>query len=85
MTGHAKPAARLVPARAATSQPGDRLELPSSVAVLVRPGALDADITAHPSLEAGPPRLGRDVATARTDHRRTPVRGGFGASRLTHE
>jgi hypothetical protein len=72
-------------ARAATSQPRDRLGLPASVVALVRPGGLDADITAHPSREAGPRRLGMDVATARTNHRRTPVRGGFGASRLTHE
>jgi hypothetical protein len=59
--------------------------LPASVAVLVRPGGLDADITTHPSREAGPPRVSMDVATARTDHRRRPVRGGFGAGWVIHE
>jgi hypothetical protein len=63
----------------------DRLGLPSSVAALVRPGGLDADITAHPSREAGPRRVGMDVATARADHRRRPVRGGFDASWVIHE
>jgi hypothetical protein len=81
MTGHGEPS----PVRVIDISTRDRLGLPASVAVLVRPGGLDADITAHPSREAGPRLLGMDVATARTDHRRTPVRGGFGASRLTHE